>query len=205
MDSIIFDVDGTLWDSTFVIAQAWDMVAKTEYDPCMTITADLLKCHFGKLLLDIGRALFPKAREEEVKRLTALCCQRQHEALLSTPPDVYPGMRDTLAFLSKRYPLYIVSNCQAGYIEDFLQATQLGHLFKDHLCPGDTGLAKAENLTELIQRNHLQNPIYVGDTLGDFQACKKAGLPFIFADYGFGHVDTPDYTIKCPEELLKIL
>lgn len=205
MDSIIFDVDGTLWDSTFVIAQAWDKIAKREYDPNINITADLLKCHFGKLLLDIGRAIFTKASDIEVERLTTLCCLEQHHALLATPPDVYDGMRHTLVTLQKKYPLYIVSNCQAGYIEDFLQATGLQSFFKDHLCPGDTGLGKAENIKKIIARNNLKNPVYVGDTMGDYLATKEAGLPFIHASYGFGNVSTPDYTIKSPIELLNFM
>lgn len=205
MDSIIFDVDGTLWDSTFVIAKAWDKISKREYDPNFNITADLLKSHFGKLLHEIGQAIFTKASESEVHRLTNLCCQEQHLALLASPPDVYEGMRDTLSKLSEKYPLYIVSNCQAGYIEDFLQATGLQSLFKDHLCPGDTGLGKAENIKQIVSRNHLENPIYVGDTMGDYLATKEAGLPFIFASYGFGNVPTPDYTINCPLELLNFM
>lgn len=205
MDSIIFDVDGTLWDSTYVIAKAWDTIAKREYDPHINITADLLKCHFGKLLLDIGRAVFPKANDAEVQRLTELCCAQQHHALLATPPDVYDGMRTAIAELSKKYPLYIVSNCQAGYIEDFLTATGLTDFFQDHLCPGDTGNAKAANISEIIRRNDLHNPIYIGDTMGDYQATKEVGIPFVFAAYGFGQVSTPDYTIKEPLELLKFM
>ena len=32
----------------------------------------------------------------------------------------------------------------------------------------------------------------------DFNACQKAGVPFIFAEYGFGQVDKPDYRITRP-------
>ncbi len=205
MDSIIFDVDGTLWDSTFVVAKSWDEISKREYDPDLDITADLLKCHFGKLLPDIGRAVFTKVDDAEALRLTDLCCEAEHRALLATPPDVYPGIRQVIKELSKKYSLYIVSNCQAGYIEDFLEGTGLGEYFKDHLCPGDTGVAKAENIKEIVRRNNLKDAVYVGDTMGDYRATKEAGLPFIFASYGFGEVPTPDYTIDEPLELLKIL
>lgn len=205
MDSIIFDVDGTLWDSTFVIAKAWDKIAKQEYDPNFNITPELLKCHFGKLLADIGRAIFTNVSEEEALRLTDVCCEAEHLALLATPPDVYPGMRKTLKKLSEKNPLYIVSNCQAGYIEVFLEATGLSEYFKDHLCPGDSGKEKADNIKEIVRRNNLKDAVYVGDTMGDYGAAKEAGLPFIFAAYGFGEVPAPDYTINEPLDLLKIL
>ena len=97
---------------------------------------------------------------------------------------MYPQLEETLKNLSARFPLFIVSNCQAGYIEVFLQATGFGHYFKGHLCPGDTGMAKAENIMKIRDDFDLKDPVYVGDTLGDFNACRKADIPFIFAEYG---------------------
>jgi len=205
MDSIIFDVDGTLWDSTYVIAKAWDVISKEQYDPNFDITPDLLKGHFGKLLADIGRAIFTKVDEAEALRLTDICCEAEHAALLATPPDVYPGMREAIKKLSEKYPLYIVSNCQAGYIEVFLEGTGLGEYFKDHLCPGDSGKEKADNIKEIARRNNLKDAVYVGDTMGDYRATKEAGLPFIHAAYGFGEVPNPDYIINEPLDLLNIL
>ena len=37
-----------------------------------------------------------------------------------------------------------------------------------------------------MERNGLKNSVYVGDTNGDSTAAKKAGIPFIYAKYGFG-------------------
>lgn len=204
MDSIIFDVDGTLWDSTHVIAKAWDKIVKEKYDRNINLTSDTLKPLFGKLLPDIAKALFVNMPEKQQLELIEECCEAEHKALLATPPEVYGGLEDTLKQLSAKYPLYIVSNCQAGYIEVFLKATGFGCYFKDHLCPGDTGLPKADNIKEIIRRNHLQDAVYVGDTMGDWHAAKAAGVPFIFASYGFGQVETPDHTISKPLDLLKI-
>ena len=71
-------------------------------------------------------------------------------------------------------------------------------------CPGDTGLAKAENIQKISRDYHLSDPVYVGDTMGDFHACQKAGVPFIFASYGFGEVKEPWKTIQKPADLLEI-
>ena len=43
-----------------------------------------------------------------------------------------------------------------------------------------------------------------GDTFGDYQACQEAEVPFVFASYGFGQVDTPDYVIEKPMDLLTL-
>ena len=152
-------------------------------------------------LYEEKEAEFPEA---EQLRIIDGCCQAEHEALLRKCAPLYPDLEKTLKILSSRFPLFIVSNCQAGYIEVFLKSTGFGHYFKGHLCPGDTGMAKAENIMKIREDNNLSDPVYIGDTIGDFNACRKAGVPFIFAEYGFGQVDKPDYRITRPFDLTEI-
>ena len=85
-----------------------------------------------------------------------------------------------------------------------LEKTGFGKYFKDHVCPGDTNLLKAENILLIAERNGLKNPIYVGDTHMDAEACVKAGVPIIFASYGFGKVEKPDYVIDTPMDLVSL-
>ena len=56
------------------------------------------------------------------------------------------------------YKLFIVSNCQDGYIECFFKAHKLDKYFTDYECPGRTGLSKGENNKLIIERNNLKNP-----------------------------------------------
>lgn len=202
MDSMIFDVDGTLWDSTEIVAKAWTKVLAEQTDLHMVITSARLHQLFGQTLPDIARQLFPEETTERQLELIDLCCEEEHRALLQTPAPTYPELEDTLKVLSKTYPLYIVSNCEAGYIETFLEATGLTSYFQGHLCPGDTGNAKAANIRQIVQDYNLKEPVYVGDTTGDYCACQEAGVPFVFASYGFGQVDTPDYVIEQLNDLI---
>ena len=204
IDSIIFDVDGTLWDSTDVVADAWNQIMEKETDMTPNLTGAVLKGLFGRLLPDIAAVIFHEYPKERQLELIEACCAKEHEALLATPAPVYPGLVDALSILSRHYPLYIVSNCQAGYIEVFLEATGLGHYFKGHLCPGDTGKAKADNIRTIIAQNHLQHAVYVGDTDGDYKATREAGIPFVHAAYGFGQTENPDYTITSPMDLVTL-
>ena len=176
MDSIIFDVDGTLWDSTEICAKAWTDAIHRETDLSLTIDAPTLKGLFGRLLPDIASVLFADYPKEEQLRLIELCCQEEHKALLAQCAPLYPALEDTLRQLKEKYRLFIVSNCQAGYIEVFLETSGLGSYFEGHLCPGDTGNAKADNIRQIIRDYNLKTPVYVGDTLGDFNATKDAGI-----------------------------
>lgn len=205
-DSIIFDIDGTLWDSTGKVAVSYNrcLSDNPSVKAVSPITPALLKKEFGKPMIQIARDLFPSLSDSGCEDILRRLCARENEDLLRDSPDAYPGVRRVFEKLSPELPLFIVSNCQAGYIELFLQATGLGSCITDHLCPGDTGKMKAGNIRLLADRYALRAPVYVGDTLGDYEACREADVGFIFASYGFGNVPHPDYTIKTPLDLLKL-
>jgi len=204
-DGIIFDIDGTIWDSTEVVEKAWNEAAKNAGILDKHITADELKSLFGRPMEEIIDALFEEETEEKKAELGSLCFEYEHAFLKKEPGKIYPGLKNVLKALHEDYRLFIVSNCQAGYIETVLQATEFGQFFEDYACPGDTGLLKAENIKLIMERNGLMSAIYVGDTQMDAEACKKAGIPIIYASYGFGKVEKPDYTIDEPSELAMLM
>lgn len=204
MDSMIFDLDGTLWDSTDSVADAWNEAISAHLHQSPQVTPKILKSLFGQTMDAIAADLFPTETVARQQAIMDSCCEKEHEVLLKKGATLYPNLEETLKFLSAKHPLFIVSNCQAGYIEIFLQITGFGIYFTDHLCPGDTGNPKAANISEIIKRNGLNDPIYIGDTIGDQRACKEAGIPFVYASYGFGNVDNPDYSITNLKDLITL-
>lgn len=204
MDSIIFDVDGTLWDSTDVVAKAWTDYLRQKEQIDLTITAGQLKTLFGKPLAEIAALVFPEYPENEQLRLIDGCCEAEHALLHITGAPLYEDLEKALQILSAQYPLYIVSNSQCGYIELFLEKTGFAKYFQGHLCNGDTGLDKGSNIRQIADQNGLKDPVYVGDTIGDFEACRKAGVPFVLAEYGFGEVSEPDMRISKPMDLITL-
>ncbi len=203
VDGIIFDVDGTIWDSTPIVEKAWNH-ALEEAGHKERVTAKRLQGLFGLPMDAIIRDILPDATEEERERFAPYCYRYEHEYLQENGGIVYEGFGRMLEELDKKYPLYVVSNCQAGYIELMMDKTGFGRYFKDHLCFGDNDKLKAENIRIVCERNGLKNPVYVGDTQMDADACREAGVPIVFASYGFGTVKEPDYVIDSPMELVTL-
>lgn len=203
MKSIIFDVDGTLWDSTDVVAKSWNMAVRENTDLEANYTGESLKYLFGKTMQEIFAAVFPEYSLEEQTRLGYICFDYENRLLETEYGTPYEGVIDTIKELSKKHDLYIVSNCQQGYIEVFLKTMGLQEYVKDHLCFGDTGVSKDQTILKLMKRNQLKDVVYVGDTLGDYNSCVKAGVPFIFAEYGFGEVPEAIHRINHFSELLE--
>lgn len=204
-DSLILDIDGTLWNSTPIVARAWNEVLDTRPDVPVVFTAQHLTQLFGKTLDTIADLVFPFLEKEDRYALIESCCEREHEFLRASEEHIlYPQVAETIRALSERYKLFIVSNCQSGYIELFLKKTGLASCITDFECPGYTGLGKGDNIRLVVERNHLKAPVYVGDTQGDHEAASSAGVPFCHAAYGFGKTEAPDYAIESFSELLSI-
>ncbi len=204
MDSIIFDVDGTLWDSTESVAASWNKAIREHSSLNLTLEPVSLSRVFGKTMTEIADTLFPSLSADERMKLLEVCFDEENRYLEDHPGILYPDVARTLKKLASRYPLYIVSNCQCGYIEVLLRTTGLGPYIKDHLCFGETQVPKGETIRKLIVKNRLQSPVYVGDTQGDADSCKTAGIPFIFAEYGFGDVLDARMRIQTFSDLEKL-
>ena len=205
-DSIIFDVDGTLWDSTEIVAIGYNRALETYTDLPIRVDGARLMTLFGKPMDQIFAELLPELLREQQHFISEKCVILEEEELEKADPVplLYPGIEEMFQKLSKKLPLFIVSNCQCGYIEQFLRKNHFESYITDHLCFGQTGTSKGQTILRLMKENNLKNPVYVGDTQGDANACREAGIPFILADYGFGDVPDPDARIQKPLDLISM-
>lgn len=205
-DSIIFDVDGTLWNSTEIVAIGFNRALETYTDLPIRVDSARLMTLFGKPMDQIFAELLPELSREQQHFISEKCIVMEEEELEKADPVplLYPGIEEMFQKLSEKFPLFIVSNCQKGYIEQFLRKNHFESYITDHLCFGQTGTSKGQTLLRLIGGNHLKHPVYVGDTQGDANACKEAGIPFILAEYGFGEAAAPDARIKKPLDLVEM-
>ena len=205
-DSIIFDLDGTLWDSSANVAKAWQAAIEQVDYVTEVMTVEKVRSITGLAYNVIFDTLFPYLDMEKRNELMAICAKYELEILYTLGGELYPGLDETLAYLAANYRLFIVSNCQSGYIEVFFKISQMEHYFIGHQCYGTKGNPKAENIKDIVNDHGLKAPVYVGDTMGDYTSATKAGVPFIFANYGFGKVEEGQVaTISNFGELVELL
>lgn len=276
-DGIIFDVDGTLWDTTPIVAEAWNTVLdalnrehRVRHLPPLRLVhpkgggsgarmeSEDLRREFGKPLETIAEDLLPGLPEEEKGILLNQWFDAEESAIDRNPPEPYEGLEHTLQALTgiipessaepddgsyrakashqlpPGIPCFIVSNCQSGYIEQFLRLTGLGCYITAHLCPGDTDRLKAYNIWRIASDYHLQNALYVGDIQADFDATKEAdrllreesrqkrssgcrnslqtdfthsdpSIRFLWASYGFGKAENPDGILRAISDLPQMI
>lgn len=203
-DSILFDLDGTLWDTTAALAEVWQRALMDEPGISRTITREDMAGVMGMTSTQLMHTLFPGLPEKESAELFDRLCAVEDEYLRVHGGILYDGLEDALGELSAKVPLAIISNCGPEYIPTFFEAHGLGKYFTDWECIGRTGLPKGGNIRLVAERNNFKSPVYVGDTIMDCEAAGQAGVPFIFAAYGFGKVEGfPE--IKGPGELRGLL
>lgn len=187
-ESIIFDVDGTLWDSRELLAGAYNAQLAQEGLSHIHVTKEKLLPLFGKTMTAIADGLFDEIPAPERYALMDRCILRMDEYLekYASPAIAYPDIRKTMEQLSKKHRLFIVSNGQKGYPQIAAKKLELDDLIDGYLSFGDTGTSKGKTISRLMELENIQSAVYVGDTQGDLEACQEAGIPFIWASFGFG-------------------
>lgn len=186
---ILFDLDGTLWDSSAECTEAWNDVIREQTDRTEQFTVDDMHNFMGRTMEAIAALMFPSLPEAERLHILTLCTAHEHAYLRTHPARLYDGERAVMEKLAEEYALGVVSNCQDGYIEIYLDQCGFSGLFCDHECAGRTGMSKGQNIRLVMERQGITDCVYVGDTQGDADAAKEAGIPFIHAAYGFGRPD----------------
>ena len=200
-DSLIFDMDGTLWDNVDSYAIVWNRALEAKGYRLRVTREDLLglmgkeaRVMLDTILPDASRSVQDGLFDEVV---------RQYQLLVpGMKPHIYESVYEGLEKLSEKYPLFLLSNCEKGGLVNFMRHTGTAHLFTDYMEHGENLKPKSFNMKLLKERNNLQNPLYIGDTDSDSKASAEAGVPFVFVTYGFGKTDRYAYTFDSFPQLV---
>ena len=197
MKSLIFDIDGTLWDSRAIVAKGYNDYLTEVGRPDLQVDAEYLKTLFGKTMTEIADIMLDSIPVPERYAVMQGCMDREDEFLHEDPCDIaFPGVRETLEQLKGEYRLFIVSNAQCGYPELMMDKLGIRQHFEGWMCFGDTGLPKGDTIRILMERHGITDAVYIGDTQGDLEASRRAGIPFIFCTYGFGTPEAWDAALE---------
>ena len=204
--AIIFDMDGTLWDTTPLLTEVWNRAMQNyEETRGRHLSLEEIRSLMGKTMYEIGELMMPGVSEERKEVIFNGCIDAEDAELLKRGGTLYPGLVETLRVLKNEYHFYIVSNGQENYARNFISFYGFEDLFEDEETFGRTLLSKGENIKLIIKRNGADKAVYVGDTLQDESSARYAGVPFIYAAYGFGESESADAVINSPEELPEAL
>lgn len=201
--AILFDLDGTLWNSSVGVAKAWNEGMRRLGEKGKELNAEQTLAYMGLPMDEIAKRLFPNDLPKKAMEKLSLCAALENEVLAESGGALYEGLEECLQALHPDFFIGIVSNCQAGYIEAFLKAHHLEDAFDDHLCWADTKAAKEVTIEKMTRKHDLNPVLYIGDIQKDADSSARAGVDFAFASWGFGDVpdahrldslaDLPDY------------
>ncbi len=205
MKHIIFDFDGTLADSTAVLASVWNTIAK-EYDfkevqledidslKKISITERSKLFNFPLHKLPIILPQFYRLYQQSIKDV-----------------HLFRGMKDVLkAIENKGYTIAIISSNSKDNISDFLKVNDINHV-SEVLCSSRI-FGKDKVIKKYIKETNIKKSdvLYVGDEQRDIVACKKVGIPIIWVGWGYDAIEVvqsekPDYKVFSPAEILTII
>ncbi|MBK0378314.1 HAD family hydrolase [Mucilaginibacter segetis] len=192
-DSLIFDMDGTLWDAVDVYVESWNIMFKKLNIP-RTVRREDVTSMIGKDGKKVIATMMPDFNDQQRTQIYADVNEWRRVLIPQKGGKLYEGVIEGLRSLSQKYPLFILSNCATGIIEKFIDWAKIKEHITDELAYGVNNMPKQHNLKLLMEKHGLKNPVYIGDTAGDAEQSRLAGVPFVFVSYGFG--DTDNYDIK---------
>jgi HAD superfamily hydrolase (TIGR01549 family) len=190
--AVMFDVDGTLFDSRDAFClMIRDMFAREGWTP--PERADLLKL-IGRTNDYIANALIPPEfrNQETVKRWSRMAEELWVREYLPRHVRLYPGAREFLSELDRRgFILVVVSNGSSTEIPLYLRLGGIAELMDLVVTADDVRRPKPYpdplDLARAKLNLEREDCVYVGDTWMDAEASKGAGLACVLVTWGIGN------------------
>jgi len=181
---IVFDWDGTLFDSAAVITECIQQAAR---DMALPVPDRRTASHvIGLGLNDSLRHAMPALPPDQYPEFLAL--YRGYFLEREDSLSLFPGVTELLAELKQRgHRLAVATGKPRRGLDFALQASGIGPLFAASRC-GDETRSKPDPamLLELLRELEIdpQSGLMIGDTSHDLQMARSAGVDAVAVSYG---------------------
>ena len=204
MQTVIFDVDGTLADTAILTMAAFRRVTPRVGLPMPDLAT--VRAAIGYANPEFYDRIFPTAPRELV-RLAGKQVEAEELALLADLEEdlLFPGCRDLLTALRNRaVRLYIASTGSHKHVDAVVDKTDIRPLFEAIYC-GEPD--KVNMIRRIIADGNKSDFIMVGDMEKDCQGAHANGIRAAGVCYGYCLRQTAkfDFFLDTPMELLDLL
>jgi phosphoglycolate phosphatase len=181
---IIFDLDGTLWETVETTYEAANTITK-KYKQLLPISRQTVKNGMGLSSKENAKNYMPYLKQDESMKYLKEISQLNFRLIQEKGANIYEGVIDTIKELSKTKKLGIITNSHDEYVQNFLNITKLEHYFTDYMGAASYNITKGEAIKKMVEKHKDKKNYYVGDIKKDKEASEYANVEFIHAKYGF--------------------
>jgi phosphoglycolate phosphatase len=186
--TIIFDMDGTLIDSSQVISNAINHVRKKLGLPPMEREKILVAVND---MHTHSPSYFYEAKEFEERHIVWF--QEYYTRYHDKEVALYEGIRLLLDKTKQKYQLSLATNAYRQSTLQLLGFVDITHYFDIIVCADDVPNSKpAPDMIYTILKHCKVDPfeaIMIGDSLKDKEAATRAGVETILVDWGFSDLE----------------
>ena len=200
---LIFDYDGVLVDSLELFMKHFIFACKKEGFHNVSSKKDFLKL-FEKNMYESMYELGMSKKNI----LNIVYYMRDHLLKNQDKLDVFPGIKETLEYLSKNNILIVVTSNDTSVVKSFIKSHEID--FFDEIFGSDKEVSKIAKIKKIKTLFEGDNFFYIGDTTGDISEGKLAGVKTVGVSWGWHPRDKllkaePDFLIDESSELIDIL
>ncbi|MCR5437208.1 MAG: HAD hydrolase-like protein [Treponema sp.] len=198
MNKIILDLDGTLWETSEAYIYSYRKTCKTLNVPEELKSGESSVLSFlGVKLEDVLKTILPSVQDRQM--LEKMLLGNVIEYLLKNPATYSKNIFSLFESLSKKYEVYIISNCPRPLLDAFYQISNVKQFIKDD------NTIETSNKTEAIKRfteNYTKPALFVGDAQSDYDSVENHQMVrFVYASYGYKECANYDFYLSALDEL----
>lgn len=192
--SIIFDMDGTLFQTEKILELALDDTFNhlRSLNKWRTGTPiDQYREIMGVPLPKVWETLLPNHSIKEREETDAYFLERLIENIRSGKGALYPHVKEILGYLKDHHcSIYIASNGLTDYLKAIVSHYHLANwVIETFSIQQIKSLNKSDLVNHIIKKYDITNGAVVGDRLSDIKAAKDNGLVSIGCNFDFAQED----------------